>query len=768
MKKLFLLIIVFINLLTVSAYSLDFNDIEGMECQESVEFLAAYGVINGFSEGVFGPDEYVTRGQMSKILSIILGYGEYPDDFTSSFLDMEGHWSKTYVEVAAGLEIIKGYDDGSFRPDGRVTYPEAVTMILRALGYTDESLAGDWPYDYMVKAGRLGILEDIEMSGAYASRCDIASIVYSSMFLDMGRIDSDSGLWKSSQVKLFSGLGHMEVGQVSEEYLEEKSLFPEFYDYLYYTGEIYYNNDDEIVYFVNRATKEFVGRVVDVVRNNIEVENIEGKNETFHVDGAEILYNNTEGRLSSFTGADVSVIYRVIDDDIFVDAVVGREVTDIFLAPYPYEEGTEYSGIILPLSNGLPDPDKIIINGAVEFLDEILPDDLIYVYETDERNDKSILELLVVRNKIEGDMTYAKDNTSYGFSVIDMIRYDHSDFYMESDEFGSGYYVEAILDENGDIVKHRFISELKHDEKYGFVLETIDGNSTVLPSIRIFDEDGQETVLNVSVISSMVIDKGGFNNIEYIINLDVGDPIIYTLENIDTVDEIRKLDYEDYSGLFRNYDMFLLHAEAFLDGNTILLFEDDGRWSNLTIDRLEGYIEGRIIRNEDDPYVEIMVVDDGIKTKYPNVINGVIISIENEYNGYGESVYKFEINIGGKVENIYSSIDMKNLVDIHDYKGKLIQFMLLQDRIISYDSLIPELDFSGPVKFYDENLIKVGESFYELEDDIVVYEAELIDDSYIVTGTIDLSNIGESDLLRLYDLEDYNDGVIDTIIVLKE
>jgi hypothetical protein len=328
--------------------------------------------------------------------------------------------------------------------------------------------------------------------------------------------------------------------------------------------------------------------------------------------------------------------------------------------------------------------------------------------------------------------------------------------------------VEAILDEKGDIVKHKFISELNHNEKYGFVLETVEGDSSVLPSIRIFDGEGYESILNISTDSTMVVENGGFNNVKYVVNLEAGDSIIYTLENIDTVDEMRKLSYELYSGLYRNYDMLLLQAEAFLDGNTLLLFKDDGRWAKLSAERLEEYIRGQIIRSEDDRYVEIMVVDDGIKTKYPNVLNGVIKNIEDEYNGFGEAVYKFEINIGGEIENIYSSTDIKNLVDIHDFKGKLIQLSLVQDRIVSYNTLIPELDFSGPVKFYDENLLKIGESFYELEEDVVVYEAESVDGSYVVLGTIELSDIGENDLVRLYDLEGDNDGIVDTLIILKK
>jgi hypothetical protein len=107
-------------------------------------------------------------------------------------------------------------------------------------------------------------------------------------------------------------------------------------------------------------------------------------------------------------------------------------------------------------------------------------------------------------------------------------------------------------------------------------------------------------------------------------------------------------------------------------------------------------------------------------------------------------------------------------VDIHDFKGKLIQLSLVQDRIVSYNTLMPELDFSGPVKFYDEKLLKIGESFYELEEGVVVYEAESVEGSYMVIEAVELYDIGENDLVRLYDLEGDNDGIVDTLIILKK
>ena len=49
--------------------------------------------------------------------------------------------------------LIKGYPDGTFKPANQVSYAEAITMLVRALGYKDEFLSGQWPANYLAKAG---------------------------------------------------------------------------------------------------------------------------------------------------------------------------------------------------------------------------------------------------------------------------------------------------------------------------------------------------------------------------------------------------------------------------------------------------------------------------------------------------------------------------------------------------------------------------------------------------------------------------------------
>ena len=68
------------------------------------------------------------------------------------------YWAAPYINMAAkGKNIIAGYADGLFHPDRTVTVGQAVTILLRMLGYKDEDVGGVWPDSYMAEAATIGL-----------------------------------------------------------------------------------------------------------------------------------------------------------------------------------------------------------------------------------------------------------------------------------------------------------------------------------------------------------------------------------------------------------------------------------------------------------------------------------------------------------------------------------------------------------------------------------------------------------------------------------
>ena len=95
----------------------------------AISTLSNAGIVTGYNDGTFRPNQPITRGEMAKIIANFANLSKGGKSFT----DLRGHWSKTYVELAAGNGWIAGYPDGSFRPDQKITRAETVTMINRVL-----------------------------------------------------------------------------------------------------------------------------------------------------------------------------------------------------------------------------------------------------------------------------------------------------------------------------------------------------------------------------------------------------------------------------------------------------------------------------------------------------------------------------------------------------------------------------------------------------------------------------------------------------------
>ena len=180
---------------TTAQSSTVYSDTTGEACEGAVNVLSALGVVNGYEDGTYKPAQTVTRAEMAKLIVTALGLADYASATTSQFTDMTGStWAIPYVEYAASLNIVNGYGGGKFGPNDTVTYEQALTMVVRALGYTDEAkeMNGTWPAVYVQKARALGLLEDVDNGGATgANRGDVAIILYNALSVNEVYVDND-------------------------------------------------------------------------------------------------------------------------------------------------------------------------------------------------------------------------------------------------------------------------------------------------------------------------------------------------------------------------------------------------------------------------------------------------------------------------------------------------------------------------------------------------------------------------------------------------
>lgn len=112
----------------------------------SVSTMTAIGTVVGRTKDTFAPDEFITRAEFA-VICARFDNSEY--EVAHTFADVENHWAENEIYEAAAHGWIEGYDDGTFRPDEFITRAEAITMINRMLDRTPKT-AGDLHQD-MVK-----------------------------------------------------------------------------------------------------------------------------------------------------------------------------------------------------------------------------------------------------------------------------------------------------------------------------------------------------------------------------------------------------------------------------------------------------------------------------------------------------------------------------------------------------------------------------------------------------------------------------------------
>ena len=135
-----------------------------------VDTLVSLGVVNGYTDGSFKPNDTVTRAEMAKMIYVLrTGNSDasaYNDDY-STFTDIKGHWARGYVKYCQSLGIIAGQSATKFAPDQTVTAQEAAKMLLVTLGYNADKaglVGAGWASKTNALADENGLLEDVTTS----------------------------------------------------------------------------------------------------------------------------------------------------------------------------------------------------------------------------------------------------------------------------------------------------------------------------------------------------------------------------------------------------------------------------------------------------------------------------------------------------------------------------------------------------------------------------------------------------------------------------
>ena len=183
-----------------------------------VDTLVSLGVVNGYTDGSFKPNDTVTRAEMAKMIYVLrTGNSDasaYNNDKTT-FTDVNGHWAAGYIKYCQSLGIIAGVSATQFKPDANVTAQEAAKMLLVTLGY-DAQKAGlvgiNWASKTNALADENGLLEDVNTSfTAACPRQYAAQLIYNA-------IDAPTVVWRDDAYTT-NNYGNGDNPTIGEKYM---------------------------------------------------------------------------------------------------------------------------------------------------------------------------------------------------------------------------------------------------------------------------------------------------------------------------------------------------------------------------------------------------------------------------------------------------------------------------------------------------------------------------------------------------------------------
>ncbi|WP_010245943.1 S-layer homology domain-containing protein, partial [Acetivibrio cellulolyticus] len=113
-----------------------FNDVDvDFWAAEHIEAVAEVGLFKGYEDNTFRPNQPITRAELATVISKYLRITTYPEYsvLAKYFTDISGHWAEANIAEIYRYDIIKGYEDNTFRPNNTITREETITMVNQML-----------------------------------------------------------------------------------------------------------------------------------------------------------------------------------------------------------------------------------------------------------------------------------------------------------------------------------------------------------------------------------------------------------------------------------------------------------------------------------------------------------------------------------------------------------------------------------------------------------------------------------------------------------
>ena len=346
MKKIFsmLLAAVMVFSMSATAFAADFKDTVDIPQSEAIDVIETLGIVNGYGNNVFGPNDTLTRAQLCTMLTRAL-YGDPIYTSTNQFKDVAPtHWANAYINTAYAYGLMAGYGGGMFGPEDEITYTQMAAVIMKALGYDCGKMS--WPTGINSMGHTLGLFDNVKFADYNdgCTRAHAAQMIYNAFDLNYVNHKADYPVSIKGTNFLEDGLGFIRYENVNDKKpYQDNGHFYEAYvnleDYadakkdLSKVEDIYVTDNiltiTETIYPVDKDTYKFSNS------KNAKTYDFSWKNVELYVNGEKIEKNHADWFkdtyviTGSFDKDDNLIAVYVVNEGVNYTPITGYEDLDI-------------------------------------------------------------------------------------------------------------------------------------------------------------------------------------------------------------------------------------------------------------------------------------------------------------------------------------------------------------------------------------------------------------------------------------------------------
>ena len=786
-------------------------DVVGTDYEDAVNALTELGVIAGYKDGSFRPENVVTRAEAATFVIKAMGLEDYAVG-KSAFADMAGHWADPYVAYAASLGFVKGNTDGTFAPNAPVTSDQMITMLVQALGYKAEYLVGGYPGAFVNQAKALGMLDNVKAGSEGCSRGDVAQLIYNTLDVPFVRYDKEGSLEDvkiggrfDTMMARLSILGEWESIVIDEDDVELAAINVAPYVGAYVDA---YVNDDHDIIAIKEVKSTFLTGELDLTDDVIVVDDVTytltaaAKTDITSCTSDAAVAVTSQGSvvaLSFVNGEKADVTPATDKTYTFGVAVSGKTIKAVYsVTEWNVDDHGYFSNIdaddikedaeLFGFDFYKNDDQEIDLNRfeivGAKSLEDIKEDSVVYVYVG---ASNKITRIAVGTDSVEGTVSKVNSKTTK-FTVNGKVYEEAAQKGADYVKAEAGDVVVLTLDAYGDIYDAEIVSGQKN---YAVVVDVADGDTSLngKPAlVKLFLADG--TVKTYEIAKDI---KGFTTAPATTIDIDeavltAGAVVKFSLDKDGVIDAVATTAaVTTTKGI---------SAKGTFNGKTIL--------QNAVIVNFDGTSGAAVsAKSDSDKYAlgayATLLDTDSVDATYVTTADGREIefimlydfaTVEKVYglfNGWayvdGDYDYKVTVMVDGNAKDYDATTAGKTVAAsaststgalyelVFDASGAVKGANLVNnnatDKIATIGSVAYTTTTAVDGKYLVTDADTASEAVYTLSEKVIVYKWDADNGAWAVGRTRDLHNTTGGAIINMYSINGEDDAIFDIVTIRK-